>query len=558
MNSILKGNELIVTFVLTNMCIAFAVLSEYSPATSRPYLVIAATALGMFALYPLFIILQHPRRFVISKETENDKTLYVVKYKGYLWWYTATDRKGNDAAFNTMDEAQRFIKEEVVTKIIAEKERRKSFKKEIEVLIDSKKLSYMTEIQHSDNQDENTNQHSPKDETQREEIIPDNDATINGLKAMANNQKPKDGEEFLNNDEEVKSEEYENGNSINYTNMSETEAEPGRNNNENNEDDNEKNAGDGNTSDSAGEDEQVKPNPNLTDVNSNNGNINEQIFDVLEKFGRSDDNKIQSPPQKFPDLEKVTDKENSQEKKSMEQVYEEQTLVHAHQAQTITDALGKILFHQQMVEKKEENNETVPRPPDPLPLHKRNQTTSKGKTKRNNSKDGIPTKNIQRKPSSEEDVLKRRQMSFHEMPNFDQENPDGKQNSATNLSNSHTKVLGDTENETNTQPVDDSTGKKGSSGGHKIKKKLETTDNTPKTSFLQTTVDAHTNVEMSHDQDEVFTRGSEKQTEEPPENDNDNNQEINQNEYNNYQDAEDDDLPPSDYTNEDDGDTLPL
>ena len=94
MSNIFKQNEIRATFALAIVSIAFAELSARSPESSRPVLVIIATALGMAAMYPLFLLLQRPRRYRITKVTEGYETVYIIRYKGYLWWYSATLSNG--------------------------------------------------------------------------------------------------------------------------------------------------------------------------------------------------------------------------------------------------------------------------------------------------------------------------------------------------------------------------------------------------------------------------------------------------------------------------------
>ena len=137
MSDIIKGNEIKTTLALTNGCIAFAVLSAYSPESSRPMLVIAATALGIAALYPLYLLMQKPRRYRITKVTEGYETVYIIRYKGFLWWYNATRSNGKTIAFKSMDEAMQYIRENVVMDMINRKTRQKNIKRESTVVYDS-------------------------------------------------------------------------------------------------------------------------------------------------------------------------------------------------------------------------------------------------------------------------------------------------------------------------------------------------------------------------------------------------------------------------------------
>ena len=137
MSNIIKQNEIRATLALAIVSIAFAELSAHSPESSRPVLVIIATALGMAALYPLFLLLQRPRRYRITKVTEGYETVYIIRYKGYLWWYNATLSNGKTIAFKSMEEAMQYIKENVVMSMINRKTKQKSIKRESTVMYDS-------------------------------------------------------------------------------------------------------------------------------------------------------------------------------------------------------------------------------------------------------------------------------------------------------------------------------------------------------------------------------------------------------------------------------------
>ena len=149
MANIIKGNEAVVALVLANLCIAFATLSAFSPENSRPILILIATGLGMMALLPLYMLMQKPRRFRIHKETEGEKTSFIIRYKGFLWWYTAKAPNGRPVSFKTLDEAKKFIQDNIVLALLNQRHNKKTVKKEIEVVFDSK--TQLAELNNADN-----------------------------------------------------------------------------------------------------------------------------------------------------------------------------------------------------------------------------------------------------------------------------------------------------------------------------------------------------------------------------------------------------------------------
>lgn len=194
MSNNFSGNEAITTLVLANVSIAFTVLSEYSPNNSRPYLILVATALGLIALYPLFLLLQKPRRYKISKESEGENTSYHIKYKGYLWWYPAKNLNGKPVTFKSMDEVLVFVRENLVTALINQKIKRKQSKREVEVIFDSKDLIHKsTKIEHKaqtkqqtvNPEDSKQEKDPPKENSQHPKVKPDNQETLNFLQKKA-------------------------------------------------------------------------------------------------------------------------------------------------------------------------------------------------------------------------------------------------------------------------------------------------------------------------------------------------------------------------------------
>lgn len=136
----IRGNEATVALVLINACAAFAILAAYGPDNTRPTVLMVATLMGMGALYPIFRLLQRPIRYKIVKEKTEDKETYVLRYKGYLWWYDGKDKNGNRLTFQNINEAFNFIRSNITTMLINERIRRKQrqkAKKEYETVLDS-------------------------------------------------------------------------------------------------------------------------------------------------------------------------------------------------------------------------------------------------------------------------------------------------------------------------------------------------------------------------------------------------------------------------------------
>ena len=572
MANILKGNEEKATLVLANVCIAFVVLATYSPETSRLYLMITATALGLLSLYPLFLILQRPRRFMVARETEGDKSVFILRYKGFLWWYNATDRKGEDVVFNTMDEAQRYIRENVVTVLISDRMRRKSFKKEYEVILDSKKMAANTDAPPADDnqqqkqdspptpQQDGTEQDAQQhEEYEREEIIPDNAAAIAGLLAMGKEsqdedddkedegkeKRSKDAEPNQNKGTETPKQQLSGPTAENAPPESGTEIMKQQQDGDMKKEEKEKEEEEDQDylndpfdsrypapkDDADGDDNPHGDSPEDGQDNDLDGQLdaidaetfNQRLFDVIDNFNKSANHRkaVPKPEKQSPATKEEPSKaEPPKPYVTTAQVYEEQALVHAHKAETVKDALSKILFHQQMMERnkeREKQKENKPAPA-PTPTHQKAQAIPKSRRRKNRSPDGIPTKNIQYRPSSEELLLRRRQMSLLEVPGFidpeeevktdTTEQPDASQPGTVTAQNQ-------------SEPKADATENDGSSAGPKMVKRLEGGGNetTPSSAAVADAMPVPDNT-MTETPNVVFINGSEDKAEEPPDNEN--------------------------------------
>ena len=433
MANILLGDEEKTTLVLVNACVAFALLAAYSPETSRPYLLATATALGLFSLYPIYFILQRPRRFMVARETEGDKSVFVLRYKGYLWWYDAKDRKGNAIVFKTLEDAQTYIKENVVTALISDRMRRKSLKREIEVIMDSKKMNQDTEVPPTESNQGGQQQRqeaSPtpqsdaaqQEEEEREEIIPDNQAAIANLFAMgkANQGGNEEEEDEKEETQKQKSEAKENkGFSLLKQQTVESsekdapsEAENETQDGNGNEEDEQEDTDDPFASDYPAPVDDTEDAPDDVQDDGFDGpadpidaeSFNEQLFDVIDNFNKSANHKKPSskPEHRAPAPEVNTQKAEPQKETMVTtaQVAEDQALVHAHKAETVKDALSKILFHQQMVEQNEEKKRAAETKTTIIPARPETKIIPKSRRNKEKSPDGIPTKNIQYRPSA--------------------------------------------------------------------------------------------------------------------------------------------------------------
>ena len=548
MANILLGEEEKTTLVLVNACVAFALLAAYSPETSRPYLLATATALGLFSLYPIYLILQRPRRFMVARETEGDKSVFVLRYKGYLWWYDAKDRKGNAIFFNTLEDAQTYIRENVVTALISDRMRRKSLKREIEVIMDSKNMNQDTEAPPTESNQGGQQQRqeaSPtpqpdaaqQKEEEREEIIPDNQAAIANLFAMgkANQNGNKEEEDEKEETQKQKSEAKENkGFSLlkQPTDKSSEKEAPSEPKNETeygneNEEDEQDDTDDPFASDYPAPVDDTEDAPEDVQDNGYDGpadpidaeSFNEQLFDVMDNFNKSANHKKPSskPEHPAPAPEVNTQKAEPQKETMVTtaQVAEDQALVHAHKAETVKDALSKILFHQQMVEQNEEKKRAAETKTTIIPARSETKIIPKSRRNKEKSPDGIPTKNIQYRPSAEEKVLQKRQMTLLEMPGFiePEDNPRDGDGVAPE---DQQAVKEDAQHQAT--PESDTTENDGSSGGPRVVKKLPDADPAPSPAITDEPAAQDNTVPES--QDTVFTNGSETQEEEPQDDDN--------------------------------------
>ena len=548
MANILLGEEEKTTLVLVNACVAFALLAAYSPETSRPYLLAAATALGLFSLYPIYLILQRPRRFMVARETEGDKSVFVLRYKGYLWWYDAKDRKGNAIFFNTLEDAQTYIRENVVTALISDRMRRKSLKREIEVIMDSKKMNQDTDSPPTESNQGGQQQRqeaSPtpqpdaaqQKEEEREEIIPDNQAAIANLFAMgkANQNGNKEEEDEKEETQKQKSEAKENkGFSLlkQPTDKSSEKEAPSEPKNETeygneNEEDEQEDTDDPFASDYPAPVDDTEDAPDDVQDDGYDGpadpidaeSFNKQLFDVMDNFNKSANHKKPSskPEHPAPAPEVNTQKAEPQKETMVTtaQVAEDQALVHAHKAETVKDALSKILFHQQMVEQNEEKKRAAETKTTIIPARPETKIIPKSRRNKEKSPDGIPTKNIQYRPSAEEKVLQKRQMTLLEMPGFiePEDNPregDGvapEDQQAVKEDAQHQAI-----------PESDTTENDGSSGGPRVVKKLPDADPAPSPAMADEPAAQDNTVPET--QEAVFTNGSESQEEGPQDDDN--------------------------------------
>ena len=548
MANILLGEEEKTTLVLVNACVAFALLAAYSPETSRPYLLATATALGLFSLYPIYLILQRPRRFMVARETEGDKSVFVLRYKGYLWWYDAKDRKGNAIVFKTLEDAQTYIKENVVTALISDRMRRKSLKREIEVIMDSKNMNQDTEAPPTESNQGGQQQRqeaSPtpqpdaaqQKEEEREEIIPDNQAAIANLFAMgkANQNGNKEEEDEKEETQKQKSEAKENkGFSLlkQPTDKSSEKEAPSEPKNETeygneNEEDEQEDTDDPFASDyPAPVDDTEDARDDVQDDGYDGPadpidaeSFNEQLFDVIDNFNKSANHKKPSskPEHRAPAPEVNTQKAEPQKETMVTtaQVAEDQALVHAHKAETVKDALSKILFHQQMVEQNEEKKRAAENKTTIIPARPETKIIPKSRRNKEKSPDGIPTKNIQYRPSAEEKVLQKRQMTLLEMPGFIEPEDNPREGDGV-APEDQQAVKEDAQHQAT--PESDTTENDGSSGGPRVVKKLPDADPAPSPAITDEPAAQDNTVPES--QDTVFTNGSETQEEEPQDDDN--------------------------------------
>ena len=197
------------------------------------------------------------------------------------------------------------------------------------------------------------------------------------------------------------------------------------------------------------------------------------------------------------------------------QVAEDQALVHAHKAETVKDALSKILFHQQMVEQNEEKKRAAETKTTIIPARPETKIIPKSRRNKEKSPDGIPTKNIQYRPSAEEKVLQKRQMTLLEMPGFIEPEDNPRDGDGVAPEDQQT-VTEDAQHQAT--PETDATENDGSSGGPRVVKKLPDADPAPSPAMADEPAAQDNTVPET--QEAVFTNGSESQEEGPQDDDN--------------------------------------
>ena len=240
--------------------------------------------------------------------------------------------------------------------------------------------------------------------------------------------------------------------------------------------------------------------------------FNEQLFDVIDNFNKSANHKKPSskPEHRAPAPEVNTQKAEPQKETMVTtaQVAEDQALVHAHKAETVKDALSKILFHQQMVEQNEEKKRAAETKTTIIPARPETKIIPKSRRNKEKSPDGIPTKNIQYRPSAEEKVLQKRQMTLLEMPGFIEPEDNPREGDGVAPEDQQT-VTEDAQHQAT--PETDATENDGSSGGPRVVKKLPDADPAPSPAMADEPAAQDNTVQET--QEAVFTNGSESQEE---------------------------------------------
>ena len=227
----IRGNEALVALVLVNACAAFAVLSAYGPENTRPFIIMVATLMGMAAFYPIYKLLHQPQRYVIRKEKAGDLESYIIRYKGYLWWYDGKDINGHRLAFKSKEEALEYVRKNVITRLINERirqqrQQQKKAKKEYETILDpiAENLDVDTLLDMADADsptEQPKNPHNGKDNQQetehdtpkkREPLVIDNKSSLEMLEKQiqstnANQQERNDTEDNKENGNDAETEE---------------------------------------------------------------------------------------------------------------------------------------------------------------------------------------------------------------------------------------------------------------------------------------------------------------------------------------------------------------
>ena len=220
-----------------------------------------------------------------------------------------------------------------------------------------------------------------------------------------------------------------------------------------------------------------------------------------------------SPAQNSQKYYKDYRKTYTAEKKLTEQI--EQGTEELAYLETVKDALSKILFHQQMVEQNEEKKRAAETKTTIIPARPETKIIPKNRRNKEKSPDGIPTKNIQYRPSAEEKVLQKRQMTLLEMPGFIEPEDNPRDGDGVAPEDQQT-VTEDAQHQAT--PETDATENDGSSGGPRVVKKLPDADPAPSPAMADEPAAQDNTVQET--QEAVFTNGSESQKEGPQDDDN--------------------------------------
>ena len=564
--NILNNRETMASLVLTNACIAFAILSGFSPANSRPILNIVATTLGMASLYPIYLLLQKPRRYRLSKETQGENVFFIIKMKGFLWWYNAKNADGKIIAFKTTDEAKEYVKENVVLPSITNKMKKKATKHSSEVVFDSKDQQYEEDSpEEKEKDDKKKNNHKvnlqkdphtssdnekemdkDKERDNKKRKVPptDNNATLAAMQNMVKKQN-EGGEETT--DEQAETE----------NNFSDDDSDPSETTSVSSEE---------STTDGDVTDQQSDANPQKP---GEDDDINRQIFNVLDQLDDIDKNHKPKEDKKKdvpkgddantneisnasdvskPSIDTSSDTKpspgdgtnadtkpntddgpssNEDSKPEWKRQVESLNPVHGIGAEMLTDTLDKLNKSRELRKLKTEgnqksnisnnsnryapsvtNNETVPQ---------------KRQSPDNNADGGIPTKKPRSlKSSMDERQLKSRikQSTIFDLPDYVEDKSDKQ---VTPPASEEDTPPQPHEEQPSIPPANDNTAPPAadeepvSSGGQKIVKKLEVenTEEEQQKQVQNTAAYQTPETYPKNEADEVFTNGSENQTKEP-------------------------------------------
>ena len=97
------------TILMALTCMALILIGKFSPDEVRSVWIAMGSALGLFALWPLYLFLDFPRDFRVLEVKSDNNTVYRIQQKGFLRWSDRKDINRKNVEFTDKKEARDFI-----------------------------------------------------------------------------------------------------------------------------------------------------------------------------------------------------------------------------------------------------------------------------------------------------------------------------------------------------------------------------------------------------------------------------------------------------------------